>query len=261
MPTTTIDRLDAIELFNQLMQQNSPCRVLLLSGQAKMGKSHLIARVFPSLARETYQRRCAVLDLRNPAQTIPDFLHAACTLLGDPSEFPAYYTAHREWLNRPQVEVKGLRAVLASVAVRAGDEGDESRKWVRHLTAEFATDLGRLADAPLVLLFDALDAANESTRDWLINTLLVQLVPLAHVRVVVAGRWVPEPLVSYAAACDSYELPPVEAEEEYIVYCHQVGAHLPEQSIRDIAFLCEYKPGFFVDFVTPRSTRREIAHV
>ena len=218
MPTPTINRQDAIDLFNWFMQPDSPCRVLRLSGEGKMGKTHLMAKVFPELAREIHQARCAVLDLRNRAQTIPDILHVAYGLLGDQSKFPNYYATYQEGLaHRPQVEVKGLKAVLASVVIRGEEAGDESRKWTRHLTAQFAADLRELTDSRVALLFDALDVADESTQAWLMDTLAVQLARFAHLRLVVAGRRVPEPAATYAAVCASYDLPPVQEEEEYII--------------------------------------------
>jgi hypothetical protein len=260
MPVITINQQDAIDLFHQLMQPDSPFRVLRLLGEAKIGKSHLMAKVYPALACETHQARCAMLDLRNRAQTVPDILHAVYSLLGGRANFPAYHTAHTEWLRRPLVEVHGLQALLSLVSIRAEEGSDESRKWVRHLTTQLTTDLGNLNDGLVVLLFDAVDDADESTQDWLMDTLLVQLVPLPHLRMVVAGRSTLEAYGSYAAFCHSRELLPVREEEEYIAYCRQVGADLVEQSIRDFAKACDYKPGLFVDYAT-KFIRRETAHV
>jgi hypothetical protein len=122
-------------------------------------------------------------------------------------------------------------------------------------------DVRGLTGVRVALLFDALDGADENTRGWLMDTLLVQLAPLAHVRIVVAARSLPETSSSYAALCRSYELPPVVEEEEYIAYCRQVGAQLVEQSIRDFARACDYKPGFFVDWAISKFIGREAAHV
>jgi hypothetical protein len=253
MPFPTIDQQDAIDLFHQLMQPESPFRVLRLLGPAKMGKSHLVTKVFPDLARETYEAHCAVLDLRNQAQSTSDILHAACNLLGHDIPFPAYYGAYQEWLNRPRVEVRGLQAFLSSFTIRAGEEEAESRKWARHLTAQVAVDLREVSNAQVVLLFDALDGASESAQGWLMDMLLVQLAPLPHLRIVVAGRGVPEPHGSYAALTRSYELQPVREIHEYISYCRQIGAALGEQSIRDLALAFDYAPGSFAD-VMPKFT-------
>jgi hypothetical protein len=254
----TIDQQDTVDLFHQLMQPESPFRVLRLLGSAKIGKSHLVTKVFPALARETYQTHCAVLDLRNKAQTITDILHLVYSLLSHSIPFPAYYAAYREWLNRSRVGVGNVHAVLSFLTIRAGEAEAESRRWARHLTAQLVVDLHKSSDGRVVLLFDAVDAASENTRDWLMDILLAQLAALSHLRLVVAGRGVPEPHGSYAAFTRSYELQPVKEINEYISYCRQIGAALDEPSIRSLALAFDYIPGSFAD-VMPKFTHQEVA--
>ena len=75
----TINGEEILALFHELMQPDSDQRVLRLMGQAKLGKSHLLTKVFPTLARQE-QAACrhAILDLRSQAQGVPDVLHSAC---------------------------------------------------------------------------------------------------------------------------------------------------------------------------------------
>lgn len=262
MPHTTINRQESINLFHHLMQPDSEFHILRLLGEAKLGKSHLLTKVFPTLARRDYQARYAILDLRNQAQTATGILHVAHSQIGDHTTFHNYCTAYQEWINRSsaQVQVTGLQAIFARVQIRSTDEADESEKVIRHLTSQFVADLRNLTGSPLLLLFDAVDGADERIRNWLMDTLLVQSSTLTHVRIVVAGRSVPEAYGSYTATCRSYELQPVDEEQAYIVYCREIGANLEEQSIRDFARAFDYKPGLFVDYVTPTFARREVAH-
>lgn len=262
MPHKTIDRQDSIQLFHQLMQTDSEFCILRLLGEAKLGKSHLLTKVFPALARRDYRACCAVLDLRGQAQTPSSILYTAYSQLGNPATLPNYCTAYQESLNRSQaqVQVTGLQAILANIQIRATDEADESEQAIRHLTSQFVADLRNLTGSPLLLLFDAVEGADERTRNWLMDTLLVQISALAHAKIVVAGRSVPEPYGSYTATCRSYELPLVDEEQAYILYCREIGAALEEQSIRDMARVFDYKPGLFVDFVMPKFARREAAY-
>ena len=257
MPHPTINRQDSIEIFHQLMQSDSQFRVLRLFGESKMGKSHLVTKVFPRLARDTYSARCAVLDLRNRTQSSLDILHAACSLLGGDVCFPTYTTGYREWMNRPQVEVKGLRAIFAPISIRPQGEASETSKVARDLTLQFTADLLHLNDGLVLLLFDALEQTAEDTRSWLTDTLLVHLAQHSHVRLVMAGCLVPEAHGSYASICRSDQLPPVEEDEEYIDFCHRIGAELADQSIRDLARAFSYKPGLFVDYVVPTFAGQE----
>ena len=103
-----IDREDVLNLFHQLVQPNSRFRIIRLSGDAKTGKSHLLTKVFPTVAQQQYGYKYAILDLRNRAQNVIEFLHMICGLLGDNSDFPDYYACYKQWMSRPnKVDVQG----------------------------------------------------------------------------------------------------------------------------------------------------------
>ncbi len=243
----TIDGEEILDIFHQLMQTNSDQRVLRLMGQAKLGKSHLLTKVFPVLAQQE-QAACrhAILDLRSQAQGVPDVLHSACGQLGD-EDFGGYLAEYKAWRNRPRIEATGLQALLSKISISARDETDESRRVIPDLTLAFVNDLRRRPGQPVLLLFDAVDNAAEATRVWLMDSLLVQLAGLPHVRCVVAGRTLPDAAGAYAMACYSYELRPVTEENAYIRFCELHETGLVEQSIRDIARACGYSPGLFAE--------------
>jgi len=249
----TINRQTAIEQFEQLLQLDCSFRVLRLLGEAKQGKTHLVAKVFQELARAN-QARCAVLDLRQQIQGLADILHIACSLLGGETLFTHYHAAHQEWINRPRLEVSGLQALFSKVSVRSAEEADETGKMNRHLTTQFVADLRRLDDRPLLLLFDQFDNAGGNVQSWLMNMLLAQLAPLAHVRVVVAGRTIPEASGSYATLCCSYQLLPVQEEQAYIDYCHRIKSPLNEDQIRALALALDHKPGEFASAMSKFSS-------
>lgn len=253
MSQKTIDRDSAISLFHQLMQSESEFRILRLVGEAKLGKSHLVTKIFPLLASQTYRAHYAVIDLRSQGQTIPDVLHTICGLLGGENVFPSYYDAYKEWIQRPKLNVSGLQAFFAHVDIRSESESDENR-MACYLVPSLIAGLGCLDDTQLLLLFDTLDTSGEKITSWLMNTLLVHLSALAHVRIVVAGRSVPEACGSYATICRSYSLLPVVEEDAYVVFCRElgIGTDLEDQTIRAMARLFDYKPGLFVDFVIPK---------
>lgn len=244
----TINGEEILDIFHHLMQTDSPHRVLRLMGQAKLGKSHLLTKVFPVLARQEQTAcRCAILDLRSQAQGIPDVLHSACAQLGDEG-FGGYLSEYRAWRNRPRVEASNLQALLSRISISAHGEADESRRIIPDLTRAFVNDLRVRPHQPTLLLFDAVDNATESTRDWLMDALLVQLAGVPHVRCVVAGRTLPDAAGGYAAVCHSYELQPVTEEEAYIRFCHLHRIELPDQSIRHFAQAFSYLPGLFAEY-------------
>lgn len=246
----TINGEEILSLFHQLMQPDSPQRVLRLMGQAKLGKSHLLTKVFPGMARQE-QATCrhAILDLRTQSQGILDVLHSACGQLGD-ENFEGYLAEFRAWRRRSttaSIHVNTLQAILSKISIAAQSEAEASHRIVPDLTLAFVNDLRKCSDEPVLLLFDTVDNAADSTRDWLMDTLLVSLAGLPNVRCVVAGRTLPDAAGGYAAACYSYELQPVREEDAYIRFCQLRGIGLAEQSIRDIARASDYFPGFFAE--------------
>lgn len=262
MSYETINRQGIIDIFHELMQPDSPFRILRLLGESKLGKTHFLTKVFPTIARQHYSANFALLELRSRALTRLDILHIASGLLGDETTFPSYHAAYHDWMNRPHTQVAGLQALLSYVRIKPEGEPDQTHKATRHLVSRFVSDLRAVTDIPSLFLFDALDdAADISTVDWLMNVLLVQLAQLPHLRVVLAGQSVPEPCASYTTLCRTHELLPVDDEDEYIAYCRQLGIQLSCQSIRDIAHILDYKPGLFVDYVLPRYAHRESFYV
>lgn len=252
MTHPTINRESTITLFQEILHPQSTHRVLRLLGEAKMGKSHLLTKVFRLLAQQTGYIFSAVVDLRGSGVTMPDILHQSCAQLGGEAHFPTYYAAYESWLNPPAVQVSGLQALLSNISIRTGERDADPRRMERHLTTKFVADLQALAPRPVLLMFDALEQSDEATQHWLMYELLVSLIPLAHVRVVIAGRAVPEAAGSYVAYCHSYELIPVTDEAAYIAYCQQHKLTITEQSIRDIARLLDYQPGFFAEMVVKK---------
>ncbi|HEY6541993.1 MAG TPA: hypothetical protein VIZ18_13705 [Ktedonobacteraceae bacterium] len=145
----TINTAGAVNLFHQLMQPDSQIRILHLVGDGKMGKSHLLTKIFPHLAQQDYQARCAVLDLSYQFLTVPDILNQACDQFGDQC-CDGYYAAEQAWINRPKVDVKGLTTTFSRVGIFAKDGVDDARDKARSLTTAFARDVSKLSDKPLL---------------------------------------------------------------------------------------------------------------
>src|SRR6266571_4614489 len=121
MSCETINRQVIIAEFHRLMETSNRMKVLRLIGKEKMSKTHLLTKVFPTLARQAYQASCAILDLRNQSHTVPDFLHSACSQLGIQKD-GFYYTAYQAWINRPKkVTLKQLLVLMASINISIQD--------------------------------------------------------------------------------------------------------------------------------------------
>lgn len=261
MAHPTIDCEPVLRLFDEMMQPSPSYRMLRLWGEAKLGKSHLLTKVFPLLAQQTYQVPCSVVDLRSSNVTVPDILHQTCAQLGGEARFPAYHAEYAAWLNRsPVVQVKGLQALFSSLSIRAAEPEADARRVERQLTTKFVADLAQLAPQARLLMFDAVEQSALSIQNWLMDELLVSVMPLDHVRVVVAGRIIPAAAGSYTTRSHSYELTPVRDEAAYITYCRHLQLNIEEPLIKGFAHLLDYKPGLFVDMVLPKYGQKGAVH-
>jgi len=256
----TINRLDVVRLFHEMMQPDSRCRVLRLIGDAKSGKSHLVTKVFPAIAQDKGVP-CAVMTLRNTSQDAADILHAICGYLGGIETFTNYQAAYEQMQNRQRVQVSGVQAWFSRVSMKVEPGADDPKKLGRDLVPPFVAGLRQKKGALIWLLFDAVNDATGMMQEWLTDTLVGQAAALAHVRIVVAGRSVPEPCGSYATWCHSYKLQPVQEEADYITYCRHIGARLEEHEIRLLAYTLDYQPGYFAEVVQTKFMRREAAYV
>ncbi len=256
-PEPTINHDDAVAFFRQLLDDLPTIRIIRLLGDGKMGKSHLVTRIFPRLI-DSARARHAVLDLRNQTQSPIDFLQIACSQL-EGASFPQFDQAHEEWLNRPKVNASGIQSLLSVINISSRSDDKDTERFVPLLTRKFVDDLRDLHDRQIIFLFDAVDVAAPAVQHWLMDDLLVRLAKLPHVRVVVAGRQLAEPAGGYATICQSHELIPVRDPEEYIRFCRVAQIMLTEQSIRDFAHAVNYAPGQFIDLIKA-FPRRGAAH-
>jgi hypothetical protein len=191
------------------------------------------------------------VDMRSPTHTVPDFLHSACGQLGS-QNYTSYYTAYQDWLSRPKtVGILKLLALFSHINISLKDSDSDLHQRDLHLTTHFVKDLIKLDATPVLFLFDSVNEATEYIQSWLMNTLLVQLSPLPHIRIVVAGCSLPEACGNYTACCQSYRLQPITEVEAYLEYCHTANLTLSDQSIRDFAHAFSYTPGLFIDYAAP----------
>ena len=241
----TINRSECILLFQQLLDPNAHHRFLHVTGGPKMGKSHLLMKLFPAMAA-AHNARCAALDLRG--QTAIDLLNSACALLGYELTFPRFEDAYQHWSSQPRAQVANMEELLSTIGAQRLEQ-DEQQRILPRLTRAFAADLHHINDRPLVLIFDRVEEASPELQRWLMDMLLVQLGTLPHVCLVAGGRTLPDPAGSYAALCLCHTLESVQDEAEYKRFCRAVQAAVPEESIGVLAQAFSYSPGMFAETI------------
>ncbi len=240
---TTIDREEAMSLFVQMMQPASPARILYLVGTAKMGKSHLL-HTYRSQATSQHRALCALVDVRTETLSYSDILHQCCQQLRIP--MPTYQAARDDLTRQHERNARGLN--LLNIFTQRAQEGTRSQRHERHrLTEAFVKDLDALPDAlPILLLFDSVEQAQENTRAWIIDDFLTALSPLAHVRVVLAGREHPDCPTTWRDMCIIHDLLPV-ALHHYEAYCASIGVPLDPERLAQLHRALKGSPGGLIE--------------
>jgi TIR domain len=240
----TIDTQEAINIFSkEIMQDNAHKRIFCLLGKENTGKSHFLKCILSLLAnpiedtslnaswyRRDVKHALVSLNPKKGYSTVRDVLRQVCDHLGDPY-FSAHWAVEQEWMSRLKADLRGPNALSSHEDYEA-----------RYLTKHFIKALSRFTDQRILLLFDQVDQAKSLER-WLMNNLLVATFPLEHIRVVLAGRLLPEPHGSYQAYCLSHELRPIKHIDEYVTYCQQKNLRLSEEQIHALVHGFEYIPG------------------
>jgi len=223
-----INTTEAINIFCRLLQSDNKKRIFRITGNANMGKSHLLNRIFRPLAHDIYHMNCIMLDLRNPSHSIIDVL---CMIRSQIDDHILDEDSWKLFFSTDRLPKNSL------------------------LTSHVVKELKKL-DKPVLFLIDSIESAKKTTSAWLTEVLLTTLVSsLNQVRIVMAGRLLPEVYGSCVELSipqppsPPYQLYPVEDEEAYIDYCKGVNARIVEQSIRDFAYACDYTPGIFATLI------------
>ena len=131
-------------------------------------------------------------------------------------------------------------------------EYDMTGWWQHEIRLEQILPLDPKKQYPICIDSINSRAGAKQVQTWLMDILLPQLVTLSHTRVILASRSLPNASSGIAAFCRTYQLSPITDEEAYIDYCKNIGANLGEQSIRDIAYACDYIPGTFAELILPK---------
>ncbi|MEM7131874.1 MAG: effector-associated domain EAD1-containing protein [Chloroflexota bacterium] len=239
-----IDRVDCVAMFLNLLNADHPHRFFRLTGQAKMGKSHLLTKIFPKIA-EHRGLRSIVIDLRELSAI--DILQNACGQI-DPTGFSTFDATYREWLAQPNSEPENLSTLL-------GQRSDEkSRAVIAQFTRSFVSDLKDLVQHPILLVFDQVERGSDDVQSWLCNQLLAQLQSIPQVHAITGGRALPPSSGAYASICCEYTLTQVEEVDAYVQYCRQIEADIQEEFIPQLAKALFYNPGAFAESMTQFTT-------
>jgi hypothetical protein len=175
---------------DRLFEINCDRRIVLLTGEGGTGKSTLLAYC--------QSRR------RDTAITIPIQLRSSCVGVGEILDrigerigwalLPRLMGRIASMDGAPDLHIDGSRlfGINNKITVILSAETTSVRQdRLGILTSELIADLSN-AHTRIVLLFDTFEQAPSEVQDWLSGPFLARAVDSSHIRVVVAGRKVPD---------------------------------------------------------------------
>lgn len=247
----TINAHVAIRHFLDLINAKSKYRFLFIGGDGNLGKSHLVAKLFPLIWEQHYKVCWTLVDLRGKPQSTADILMQIATQLRKNILLKNFDAALEKWIDRDNFNVEDIKTIFTTINITAKSSHNKI-DWGIYLTQKLVLDIESVPDLNILFIFDQYDSANKLTQVWLRESLLVQLKSLSNVRVVVSGRSIPPILHTYTLVSIPHNLSQVRDDAEYIKWCREKGIReelLSDQSIKDFARLLEYQPGLFASHV------------
>jgi hypothetical protein len=244
----TIDRGEAMECFDAMMAANPDYTVLCLSGASKMGKTHVITRVFPTaVVREN--ARQATVDLRSAVLTVEDVLTiVAERLTREPTAWQRFHQAQSKSMAPVSVNILHSKLRDTSLDITNASENTPAQ-WDRYVTGQFIEDLALLHDRTAVLCFDNIDAATELLGQWFKDVFLTRLSALPHVRVVVTCSGTPCFPSTYADCVRVHPLLPIQDRAHFITYGRAACLNYSDGEIEVAITIARNIPGTFAEFL------------
>lgn len=239
-----MNRKSEVRLYRRMLNQEVRERILLIEGAPKMGKSRLL-REFRWIARHEKRIPCALVDIRTRGRSFRDVLQ----LIGREINYPLRrYEELARQLSRAAAPGAGVTPdALFQVVQQHGDRTGLDQQ--QRLTQAFVEDLTIVsAQTQVALILDAFEEANELTRQWIADELLIGLYRLPNLVTIIAGRRLPPLETTWEDYAIVNTLTKVDIED-FRDYRNQIGA----QDITDEQIPMLYQgftgnPGSFAEF-------------
>lgn len=214
-----------LQQFQELVAFDSRQRILMFHGESGVGKSELLRAC---QSRVPQHIRLVSVQLRGSDTTPAGILYRLGQRGG--------------WDRLPQLTQR-----VASMTKRQNGTGDESwrvnmrrqlsevvsqgsiaerRQRLADLTEAWFSDLNGFR-SPLLLVMDTFEQTTTEMQKWLDQHFLPGVAQVQQMRVLMAGRTVPEPSVEWHHCCTSHQLPGVHEAEAWLPVAEAMGRQIP----------------------------------
>src|SRR5262249_45639915 len=205
------------EAFAQLLTADPAARILLLHGpEPEAGKTRLLEHCFARLPSDVENVLIDMKHVLHPADELFSLLRLQ--LAGALPKLMAAWQAQAS----PLVPVTGNRLIGMNntLEVTITIDPQDARAT---LTEEFFADVGAFP-RPLLIAIDSYERASAAAKDWVAGPFLTRVAHFNMVRVIIAGREVPQPSGRGSAYCGPVQtLEPVTQPGEWKLLIEEMG--------------------------------------
>jgi hypothetical protein len=214
------DHRPSREAFEQLLTPDPDACILLLHGpEPEAGKTRLLDHCFARLPSDVGNVRIDMKEVSHPADELLSILRLML-----PDKLLPHLAAARQARASPLIQVMGNRLIgvnTVSVAVTIDPESERAS-----LIEAFFIDAVSLP-RPLLIAIDSYERASTAAKAWVAGPFLTRIAQVKKIRVIIAGREVPELSGRWSACCGPLQrLEPVTQPSEWKRVIGEMGRQL-----------------------------------
>jgi DNA-binding winged helix-turn-helix (wHTH) protein len=222
--------------FAELLLPECGKRILFFYGESGIGKTTLLRHCLELLPETFY---LVEFQVRNAIVDEAEILSRVVSCLGWRA-FPRY-KAQIEALHGHKIELKNLSIAgnndQLSAIIRSEVPVQPYERKGRLLDAWF-DDLANFS-SPILIVFDTYEHASTEIQNWIEGPFLYRIARIRSVRVMIAGRVVPEAkTIEWGRWCSAYHLKGILDAKHWLPVVRSLNRHIPKPELTWLDGLC-----------------------
>lgn len=241
--------------FEQLLNEKSYRRVLLLRGDSGSGKSTLLKCCNTNVTKNVFK---LFIDLKRGTVNVADIFSQSAFTLGK-EHLPNFHQQLRRLNSTPNAqinrnEINGSGNLLC-LTLNTGTSTEREERQI-HLTDAWIRDLACL-DKIILVCLDTYEKSTTEVKDW-IHRVLVRLPHALPLRIVIAGQEVPDSDTGedWVGCCSEHHLCGVREANSWLPVVEAMGRtfphyiNVPLDYLAGICDLCNGLPSLIIEFIS-----------
>lgn len=212
--------------FAELLVSGCRQRILFFHGESGIGKTTLLQHCLDSLP-EAFP--LVEFQVRNAAVDVAEILSRTVSCLGW-AAFPRY-KAKIEAMQGNKIELENVSLIGQNHQLTAfirSDNPIDSNEHKRQILDAWFDDLANLGRT-LLIVFDTYEHASTEVQNWIEGPFLFRVARMSSVRVLIAGRVVPDTqTIDWRRCCSAHHLKGIPDAEHWLPVVRSLNRRIPK---------------------------------